>query len=172
LVPKVDEGVERLFGDKDDVAAIAAVAAVGATLGKIAGTQKGQAAITALPCLNAYARLINELHEPTALYPRRLIVPDPSRTKKPRMSGASKKPERTCRSARDSFLGYDAHVLALLGTTVLELDGPVGKRKQRVIAAYADIVTGVETRATLAHKDASCADFLTAEALDAQAFAF
>src|SRR5690606_10256554 len=90
----------------------------------------------------------------------------PRRRKRPDARGFS-----ASRSRRSS-VRHDANVLALLRSLRLERDAAVDEREQRVIAAYADIRSGVEARAPLAHDDVTGQDALAAEALHAEPFRF
>ena len=56
----------------------------------------------------------------------------------------------------------------LAPTLRAELDVARDEREQRVVAATADAVTGVEVRAALADEDLARVDELAAEALDAE----
>src|SRR5688500_5776270 len=51
---------------------------------------------------------------------------------------------------------------------VVEVHDAVDLREERVIAAHADVHTGVELRSPLAHEDRSTSHELTGEALDAE----
>src|SRR5690348_12563244 len=62
------------------------------------------------------------------------------------------------------------HVLAAQ-LAVAECDGAVGKRKERMILAQADVVARVPLGAALAHDDVAGADGLAAELLHAEALA-
>ena len=53
----------------------------------------------------------------------------------------------------------------------VERDTAVGKRKQRVILANADVAAGVEFRAALTHQNVAGDNFLSAELLHAKATA-
>jgi hypothetical protein len=49
-----------------------------------------------------------------------------------------------------------------------ELNGTADQSEQRVVAATADILTGVKVRAVLTDDDRAGVDFLASEALDAE----
>ena len=63
--------------------------------------------------------------------------------------------------------GGDAHEATAVAF-IPEIDDSVDFRKERVIASDADILAGVEARATLANDDRPTGHELTSEALDAQ----
>src|SRR5207253_982689 len=103
----------------------------------------------------------------------------PETTEPPRMRGLDRDSER-CGSG-DRWLGagvlvdherralldrVDAHPLTRL-VLVLELHDPVDERVDRVVAAEADVLAGVEHRADLTDDDVPGDDLLAAELLDA-----
>jgi len=71
------------------------------------------------------------------------------------------------RSYKQSVEVYHAHELAVLRALALEPHIAVFFRKQRVIAADADVGTRVKTRATLANNNVACQNRLAAVDFDA-----
>ena len=70
-------------------------------------------------------------------------------------------------------LRYGLHRDELAATaSVLEGDNPVGCREEGIVATAADVLTGLERRASLAHQDRPALYELAAEALDAEALGF
>jgi hypothetical protein len=77
---------------------------------------------------------------------------------------------RFCRERPGALAGHrlDADDAAVLRAFDIELDRPGHQREQRVVAAHADVVTGVELGAALADDDLARLDALAAEDLHAQ----
>lgn len=68
--------------------------------------------------------------------------------------------------------GYDAYVLALLWALQVEKYATIDLGEEGVILAAADVVTRVETRATLPDDDVACGDDLSAIAFHTKSFGF
>jgi hypothetical protein len=92
--------------------------------------------------------------------------------KKPRRRQAGSCRERH-RPAPDGLelLGLleNAHGPPILRTACFESNLSIGEGEERVVAAQADVVAGMELRASLANNDRACADGLAAVDLDAEA---
>src|SRR5699024_12672035 len=77
----------------------------------------------------------------------------------------------SCHTLKESSsVRNHVHELAVLGAARVEFDLAVDQREQRVVAAQADAVAGVEAGAALTHDDVAGFDRLAAVALDAQVF--
>src|SRR6516164_6572609 len=146
----VDQGVQIVRRSKDDVAAFAAVAAVGAAELDELRAAKARGPAPAVTTLQVDLALVEELH------------------------GASTAPRMGCRLGR--LLGglrrlrdrrHDRDI-GTAGAAGVEFDRTAQCREQRMVAADADMRPRVELGAALAHDDVARHDDLAAELLDAE----
>jgi hypothetical protein len=66
----------------------------------------------------------------------------------------------------------DPNLLAVTGTTHIELDLTSRRGEQGVVLAYPNVITSVKFCAALAHDNTASRDLLTTKDLDAQSLAF
>src|SRR6185312_1478544 len=153
----VDEGVEIVLGDDDDVSALAAVAAVRAAELDELLAAKAHRAAPAIAALQVDFALVEKFHRFGANRKRgaRAAPLWSFRLGKRRLFGGFRQ-----RQDRDEGAAANPAV---------ELDRPLLKREQRVVAADADPVAGMKLGAALAHDDVAGHDDLAAELLDAEA---
>lgn len=158
MVVLIDQVVQVVVGLQDDIAASAAVAATGTTLGSIGLAVECDASLSAMAGAGEYFNLINKHTKKQRARPADLALMKELLTLI--LGGVGGR-------SRSGLGRDDIHPPA----AAIEADFAVHKRKQGPIATRADIFAGEESGAALTDQDAAGGDDLPAVTFHSQTFA-
>ena len=160
----VDQRVQIVRGLEDDVAALAAVAAVRPAEFDELLAAKAHRAAAAIAAFQVDLALVEEFH--------RICVPATGFEQKRGAADRSPSDIRRCREAAIRRLppasGGTTEMNLRPPMPVVKLHGAGFQREQRVVAAHADPLAGMKLGAALPHDDVAGNDDLAAEFLDAE----
>ncbi len=176
--PKVHQRVQIDICASDDMSAAPAVTAIRPAKGNEFLTAKRHAAVAAVSGVRLDHDFIDKFHGGLAsLKKQKTPAGEPGTHAvclvSPRrgVDGALPQPGLTAAESHTS-VGYNRHGLPIERALHFKFNAAIDQRKQGVVFADADIVSGVELGATLTHDDAAGRDALAAIHLHAESFGF